>query len=314
MATFEDVLMAVIPDFIAALSRHLWSGRKLEWFRCSGRLHCLEQHVAPPHNMRISETGAPLRPPVHFLEHRLAPLLFPHIARLLAESIAKDLVFGLRDLAAMATWLEHIRDEIIHSLLSKQSAKNDISFPTRMKDVGSDSRKVEKRRVHFILARDRSDRDNSNRLRRFEVDIGEVDQFLAYKKSLHPATLVFPRLPFHRANARCWSKRASGRFPSASPVTVKLSARVIADIQRARQNVCRLVVAGLKSGDEGRRLVAVKASHWINDYLLRPHTGTAAFDPLDRWSENPVALLERSVAPRRDRRSAHPPTFGQWVA
>ncbi|QGW80828.1 hypothetical protein [Variovorax paradoxus] len=55
-----------------------------------------------------------------------------------------------------------------------------------------------------------------------------------------------------------------------------------ADIQRARKNVCRLVVAGVKSEDEARRLLAVKARHWIDDYLSRPHSGTTAFDPLDR--------------------------------
>ena len=54
-----------------------------------------------------------------------------------------------------------------------------------------------------------------------------------------------------------------------------------ADIQRARKNVCRLVVAGMKSEDEARRLLAVKARHWIDDYLSRPHSGTTAPGPLE---------------------------------
>jgi hypothetical protein len=41
-------------------------------------------------------------------------------------------------------------------------------------------------------------------------------------------------------------------------------------------------MAGVKSEDEARRLLAVKARHWIDDYLSRPHSGTTAFDPLDR--------------------------------
>ncbi|WGT63723.1 hypothetical protein [Variovorax paradoxus] len=59
------------------------------------------------------------------------------------------------------------------------------------------------------------------------------------------------------------------------------SAFYFADIQCARKNVCRLVVAGVQSEDEARRLLAVKARHWIDEYLSRPHTGTTVFAPLD---------------------------------
>jgi hypothetical protein len=58
------------------------------------------------------------------------------------------------------------------------------------------------------------------------------------------------------------------------------SAAYFADLHRAGQPVCRLVVAGVKSEDEARRILAVKARLWINEYLSRPQSGATAFGTL----------------------------------
>ncbi len=50
-----------------------------------------------------------------------------------------------------------------------------------------------------------------------------------------------------------------------------------ADIQRAGKHFCRLVITGPRSEEEARRLLAVKARLWIDEYLRRPHTGTTGF-------------------------------------
>lgn len=54
-----------------------------------------------------------------------------------------------------------------------------------------------------------------------------------------------------------------------------------ADIDRAGTFVCRLVVTGERSEQEARRILAVKARLWIDDYLSRAHTGTTAFGSLE---------------------------------
>jgi hypothetical protein len=54
------------------------------------------------------------------------------------------------------------------------------------------------------------------------------------------------------------------------------SAAYFADVHRAGQPVCRLVVTGPTSEDEARRLLAVKARLWIAEYLTRPQNGAAS--------------------------------------
>jgi hypothetical protein len=58
------------------------------------------------------------------------------------------------------------------------------------------------------------------------------------------------------------------------------SAAYYADVRRAGRSVCRLIVAGPTSEDEARRLLAVKARLWINEYLSRPHSGITGFGSL----------------------------------
>jgi hypothetical protein len=49
-----------------------------------------------------------------------------------------------------------------------------------------------------------------------------------------------------------------------------------ANVFRAGKHVCRLFAAGkFHSEDEARRNLAVRARHWIADYLSRPGSGSA---------------------------------------
>ncbi len=55
----------------------------------------------------------------------------------------------------------------------------------------------------------------------------------------------------------------------------------IADLRRARQDVCRLaMIGGTYTKEEARRALALKARLWIADYLTRPHSGSTEFGPL----------------------------------
>ena len=58
------------------------------------------------------------------------------------------------------------------------------------------------------------------------------------------------------------------------------AAAYFADVHREGRKVCRLIVAGAKSEDEARRLLAVKARVWIDEYLSRPHSGSTGFGSL----------------------------------
>jgi hypothetical protein len=54
-----------------------------------------------------------------------------------------------------------------------------------------------------------------------------------------------------------------------------------ADLHRAGARICRLVLTGgVRSEQEVRRLLVLKARLWIADYLSRPHTGTTVYSPL----------------------------------
>lgn len=54
-----------------------------------------------------------------------------------------------------------------------------------------------------------------------------------------------------------------------------------ADIQRAGAPVCRLTITGAWSEEEARRLLAVKARWWIDEYLSRPHSGATDYGTLE---------------------------------
>jgi hypothetical protein len=62
------------------------------------------------------------------------------------------------------------------------------------------------------------------------------------------------------------------------------SASYFADIHRAGNHVCRLVITRARSEEEARRLLAGKARLWIDEYLSRPHTGTTEFGSLEQPS------------------------------
>jgi hypothetical protein len=59
------------------------------------------------------------------------------------------------------------------------------------------------------------------------------------------------------------------------------SASYFADIQRAGRPVCRLIISGPMSEEDARRLLALKARLWIDEYLARPHSGTTEFGLLE---------------------------------
>jgi hypothetical protein len=47
-----------------------------------------------------------------------------------------------------------------------------------------------------------------------------------------------------------------------------------ANLFRAGERVCRLAAMGkVRSEEEARRVLAVRARHWIAEYLARPHSG-----------------------------------------
>ena len=50
------------------------------------------------------------------------------------------------------------------------------------------------------------------------------------------------------------------------------------NVFRSGQHVCRLAAMGkVRSEDEARRLLAVRARYWIAEYLARPHSGDTHF-------------------------------------
>ncbi|RZL90378.1 MAG: hypothetical protein EOP82_15775 [Variovorax sp.] len=55
----------------------------------------------------------------------------------------------------------------------------------------------------------------------------------------------------------------------------------VAELRQSGKHVCRLCLMGTDiCEDETRRALAIKARHWIDDYLTRPHTGSTEFGSL----------------------------------